>query len=176
MVFIVKIVTMKQAEFDTLSDERLGWACVESTLLGIRGKDATTKAETISSLNRSQQALCMFRVFYDHAKDSASEYYSWVSYLLETPGYWLGVTGGLRYFGDQSLLLLLEDTKQIIDERNKPLNVQMGVGSINLEQDNELSHTVDRLYGRFQEIVPDSLKRISSFIRSNQQDFVIIEK
>ena len=118
----------------------------------------------------------MFRVFYDHAKDSASEYYSWVSHLLETPGFWVGVTGGLRYFGDQNLLLLLEDTKQIIDERKKPLNMQMGVGSINLKQDNELSHTVDRLYGRFQEIVPDSLKRISSFIRSNQQDFVIIEK
>ena len=99
MVFLVMIVTMKQAEFDTLSDERLGWACVEPTLLGIRGKDAATKAEAITSLNRSQQALCMFRVFYDHAKDSASEYYYWVSYLLETPGYWLGVTGDCAIWG-----------------------------------------------------------------------------
>lgn len=32
------LVTMNQADFETLDDERLGWACVESTLLGIRGK------------------------------------------------------------------------------------------------------------------------------------------
>ena len=65
---------------------------------------------------------------------------------------------------------------QYEQDDGKQLNEQMGVGSIYLEQDNELSNTVNRLYGRFQEIVPDSLKRISSFIRSNQQDIVIIEK
>ncbi|GAA0831608.1 hypothetical protein [Paenibacillus glucanolyticus] len=74
------LVTMKQTDFDTLSDERLGWACVERTLAGIRGKDAAIKAQAITSLNQSQQALCMFRVFYDHAKDSASMYYSWIAY------------------------------------------------------------------------------------------------
>ncbi|KZS48516.1 hypothetical protein AWU65_22540 [Paenibacillus glucanolyticus] len=74
------LVTMKQTDFDTLSDERLGWACVERTLAGIRGKDAAVKAQAITSLNQSQQALCMFRVFYDHAKDSASMYYSWIAY------------------------------------------------------------------------------------------------
>ncbi len=165
---------MKQVEFDTLSDERLGWACVESTLLGIRGKDAAAKEQAITSLNKSQQALCMFRVFYDHAKKSAIEYYSWISYLLQTPGYWPGVTGSLRYFSDQKMLQLLEDTKQVIKERNNKHN---GVAFYkDLEQDNELSHTVNRLYERFQEIVPNSLKRISTFIRSNQEDFVIIEK
>lgn len=171
------LVTMKQAEFDTLSDERLGWACVEHTLLGVRGKNAEAKEQVITSLNRSQQALCMFRVFYDHAKDSASEYYSWVAYLLQTPGYWPGVIGGLRYFDDQSMLQLLEDTKQVIEERNNRLNVPMEIASFkDLEQDIELSHAVNRLYERFQEIVPESLKRISTFIRENQQDFVILEK
>ncbi|OBY77808.1 hypothetical protein BBG47_19835 [Paenibacillus sp. KS1] len=171
------LVTMKQAEFDALSDERLGWACVESTLLGIRGKDAAAKTQVIANLNRSQQALCMFRVFYDHAKNSASEYYSWVAYLLQMPGYWAGVVGGLRFFDDQSMMQLLEETKQIIEERNSRLHIQMEAASFkDLEEDNELSHAVNRLYERFQEMVPASLKRISSFIRTNHQDFVVLEK
>ncbi|WP_223069433.1 hypothetical protein [Paenibacillus caui] len=170
------LVTMKQADFDTMSDERLGWACVESTLLSIRGKDVATKTQAITSLNRSQQALCMFRVFYDHAKDSASEYYSWVSYLLQAPGYWPGVIGGLRYFGDENMIQLLEETKLVIEERNHKLNKQIDFASFkDLEQDRELSETVDRLYVKFREIVPHSMKRISTFIRSNQQDFVTIE-
>ncbi|KFM90145.1 MULTISPECIES: hypothetical protein [Bacillus] len=152
------LVTITQAEFDTLSDERLGWVCVESTLLSIRGKDAAAKSEAITSLNRSQQALCMFRVFYDHAKDSAQEFYSWVSYLLQAPGYWTGVTGALRYFGDENLLKLLEDTKQVI------------------EINGHNADTMNELYERFQGIVSGSLKRISSFIRSNPQDFVILAK
>ncbi|MCY8435862.1 hypothetical protein [Bacillus haynesii] len=161
------LVTITQAEFDTLSDERLGWVCVESTLLSIRGKDAAAKSEAITSLNKSQQALCMFRVFYDHAKDSAQEYYSWVSYLLQAPGYWTGVTGALRYFGDENLLKLLEDTKQVIEVNGH--NAHAGVGGFK-----ELSHTMNELYERFQETVSGSLKRISSFIRSNPQDFVIL--
>ncbi|GIN10905.1 hypothetical protein J26TS2_07720 [Shouchella clausii] len=170
------LVTMNQADFDSMSDERLGWACVEQALLSIRGKDGATKKQVISSLNRSQQALCMFRVFYDHAKDSASEYYSWVSYLLQTSGYWQGVIGGLRYFGDENMILLLEDTKQMIEERNHKLNIPMTSASFkDLEQDRELSKAIERLYGKFLEIVPDSLNRISMFIRSNPRDFVTIE-
>lgn len=169
------LVTMKQTDFDMLSDERLGWACVERTLAGIRGKDAAVKAQAITSLNQSQQALCMFRVFYDHAKDSASMYYSWIAYLLQTPGYWSGVTGGMRYFGDDSMLQLLEDTSQVIEERSSKLNVPLEDASFkDLEQDHELLQAVDYLYQRFQDIAPDSLKRISMFIRSNHEDFVLI--
>ncbi|MDN5387588.1 MULTISPECIES: hypothetical protein [Bacillus] len=168
------LVTITQAEFDTLSDERLGWICVESTLLSIRGKDATAKSEAITNLNRSQRALCMFRVFYDHAKDSAQEFYSWVSYLLQAPGYWTGVTGALRYFGDENLLKLLEDTKQVIETNG--YNPHAGVSAFKELERQGLLHTMNELYERFQGIVSGSLKRISSFIRSNPQDFVILAK
>ncbi|MCY8582670.1 hypothetical protein P8853_00105 [Bacillus haynesii] len=169
------LVTITQAEFDTLSDERLGWVCVESTLLSIRGKDAAAKSEAITNLNRSQQALCMFRVFYDHAKDSAQEFYSWVSYLLQAPGYWTGVTGALRYFGDENLLKLLEDTKQVIEINGHNAHAG-GIGAFKELERQELLHTMNELYERFQVIVSGSLKRISSFIRSNPQDFVILGK
>ncbi|MGG4342237.1 hypothetical protein ABEW68_11320 [Paenibacillus lautus] len=128
-------------------------------------------------MNRSQQALCMFRVFYDHAKDSESMYYAWVSYLLQTPGYWTGVTGGLRYFDDQNMLKLLEDTKQLIEARCNKRHVPLEMASVqDLEQDHELFLGMKHLYERFNEIAPDSLKRISMFIRSNPQDFVVLKE
>ncbi len=174
-VWIITFVTMTQAEFDALSDERLGWVCVESTLLSIRGKDAAAKSAAITSLNRSQQALCMFRVFYDHAKDSANEFYSWVSYLLQTPGYWTGVTGALNYFNDQNLLKLLEDTKQSIEINGHNAHAE-GDAFKERQRDQELLHIINRLYERFQEIVADSLIKIGDFIRSHPQDFVILAK
>ena len=116
----------------------------------------------------------MFRVFYDHAKDSAQEFYSWVSYLLQAPGYWTGVTGALRYFGDENLLKLLEDTKQVIEINGH--NAHAGIGAFKELERQGLLHTMNELYERFQGIVSGSLKRISSFIRSNPQDFVILAK
>ncbi len=169
------MVKMKQAEFDELSDEELGRACVEPMLLSIRGKDNVTKTQMISSLNRSQQALCMFRIMYDHAKNSVGEYYAWIAYLLQAPGYWSGVMGGLRYFEDQKMMQLLEDTKLVIEERSRELNKPIESVSINdLDQDRELSEKVDRLYAKFKEIASSSMKLISTFIRSNPQNFVTI--
>lgn len=171
------LVTMKQADFDSMSDERLGWVCVEWALVSIRGKDPATKRQVIASLNKSQQALCMFRVFYDHAKNSASEYYCWTSYLLETPGYWSGVTGGVRYFGDENMIQLLEDTRRLIEERKHRLNKPMTSASFkDLEEERELSRMIDGLYETFLVIAPDSLKRISTFIRCNPHHFVTLEE
>ncbi|MFN2746593.1 hypothetical protein ACINLE_15335 [Bacillus sp. z60-18] len=117
----------------------------------------------------------MFRVFYDHAKDSANEFYSWVSYLLQTPGYWTSVTGALNYFNDQNLLKLLEDTKQTIEINGHNAHAE-GDAFKERQRDQELLHIINRLYERFQEIVADSLIKIGDFIRSHPQDFVILAK
>ncbi|WP_098745840.1 hypothetical protein [Paenibacillus sp. EZ-K15] len=69
------LAAVKKQDFDSLNDERLGWACMEPTFLEIRGKDMSVKAQVISQLTKGKQVLCMFRVLYDHAKNSVSEYY-----------------------------------------------------------------------------------------------------
>lgn len=66
----MNLVAMKQEDLDTLSDERLGWACMEPTFQLIRGKSPSTKSEVISKLTEGQQALCMFRVLYGHSCNS----------------------------------------------------------------------------------------------------------
>ncbi|MFD0710528.1 hypothetical protein [Paenibacillus sp. GCM10027626] len=171
------LVTISKEQFDSLDDERLGWICVEPTILQIRGKEFAVKQKAISGLNKGQQALLMFRVLYDHAKHSAAEYYAWISYLLATPGYWTGVLGSLQFFDDQSMLILLEDTKEAIDVRNGRLGVHYGDAELkDLDQDRELSQTMSLLFERFHAIVPDSLQFISKHIRANPQHFVTIDK
>ncbi|GIP33447.1 hypothetical protein [Paenibacillus sp. J2TS4] len=170
------LVAMKKQEFDSLDDDSLGWACMEPTLLQIRGKEMAVKTEAISRLNKGQQALCMFRVLYDHAKNSAVEYYTWISYLLDKPGYWSGVTGGLRFFGDSSMMHLLVETKEVLEASNHRRRVSISDATYkDLEQDNELQNAVSHLFARFLELAPHSLQMISTYIRAHPQDFVIIE-
>lgn len=170
------LVTMKKQDFDSLSDERLGWACIEPTFQQIRGKNMSVKTQVISKLTMGQQALCMFRAMYDHAKNSAAEYYCWLSHLMDQPGYWAGVTDSLRFFGDDSMILLLEETKESLGARNLKLGIQWSNAALkDLDHDQELLREVHLLFDRFQDISPDSLKTISSYIRSHPKAFVNIE-
>lgn len=90
-------VPMERTTFYSLSDERLGYACMEPTFMKIRAKSPAVKNEAIAQLSRGQRALCMFRILYDHSSKSAEEYYGWLSYLLDQPGYWSGVLEGLQF-------------------------------------------------------------------------------
>ncbi|BBI30956.1 hypothetical protein [Cohnella abietis] len=170
------LVAMSKQNFDSLNDERLGWACMEPTFLQIRGKNESVKTEVITQLSKGQQALCMFRVLHDHAINSAGEYYAWVCYLLDKSGYWSGVMGSLSFFEDTSMIRLLEETKETLEIRNSELGVQWSDATIpDLDHDNELRRTVSVLFGRFLENARESHTRISVYIRSNPQEFVSLE-
>jgi len=169
------LVTITKQDFESLNDERLGWVCMEPTFLQIRGKDIAVKTEVVTGLTEGQQALCMFRVMYDHAKNSVSEYYAWVSYLLGSSGYWPSVMGGLRFFGDEPMTRLLDETKKVLEARNQRQGVEFDEATFkDLEQDHELKTTFSLLFERFVQIAPDSHKKISTYIRTNPQEYVII--
>jgi hypothetical protein len=170
------LVAIRKQAFDSLDDESLGRACMEPTFSQIRGKDISIKTAAISQLTKGQQALCMFRVMYDHAKNAKSEYYGWISYLLDKPAYWSGVTGGLRFFGDALMLELLEDTEKALGARNAKLGLHWSDAALSdLDHDDELLRSVNLLFERFLLIAPNSLKLISTYIRSNPQQFVEID-
>ncbi|QJD83480.1 hypothetical protein [Cohnella herbarum] len=170
------IVKITKNDFDSLSDERLSWTCMEPTFRRIRGKNATIKSQAISELTEGQQALCMFRVMYDHAINSAAEYYCWMSYLLDQSGYWSGVMNGLNFFGDRSMIRLLEETKETFQARNLELGLTWGDAALrHLDEDKELLNVTGHLFERFQAVSTDSLKSISSYIRSHPEQFVLID-
>jgi hypothetical protein len=156
------LVEMKRQEFESIGDMELIKVCIEPTLLQIRGKNPSLMSQIISQLTPGQQALCMFTVLHPE-QSSEAEYYSWVSYLLEQPNYWMGVIGGLRFFSESSMIQLLEETKGILEASNR---------EISLEDNLDLQTKITLFFERFQSIVPDSIKRISLYIRSNPQEFV----
>lgn len=90
-------VAIDRQEFNSLTDERLGWFCMEPTFKLIRGKSPKVKAATINQLGKGQTALCMFRIMYDHSYKSSTEFYAWSSYLLDQTGTWSGVLEGVRF-------------------------------------------------------------------------------
>ncbi|MFD1776140.1 hypothetical protein [Paenibacillus rhizophilus] len=170
------LAVMNKREFDSLEDERLGWACMETTFNQIRAKDMSVKAKVISELSEGQRALCMFKVFYGHAKNSDMEYYGWISHLLQNPDMWSGVMNGLSFFGDTGMLRLLEETKEILETRNRRLGLEWTDAVItDLDHDIELNAEVKRLYRQFQQISPESLKAIAAHIRANADEFVRFE-
>ncbi|KAI7250121.1 hypothetical protein KC345_g11685 [Hortaea werneckii] len=165
---------MEREIFDTLSDERLGWACMEPTFMKIRGKSPEVKNEAISQLGEGQKALCMFRILYDHSHKSAEEYYGWICYLLDQPGYWNSILEGVQFFGDLPLNGLLEETRESLEARNRRLGLGWANASItDLDADTELREAVSGLYTQFQEITAVTLRNIAGYIRANPQEFVV---
>ncbi|WP_193726506.1 hypothetical protein [Paenibacillus guangzhouensis] len=151
---------MEKMMFDRLGDMELISACIEPTILQIRGRELSVKAEKIAELHPGQQALCMFRLLFP-AQGSADGYASWVSYLHEQPGYWQGIMGGLRFFGDTSMIALLEETAETLGLRTTADRTAVDVQS-----------SLPPLFEQFQVCFADSLQLISAYIRSNPDAFV----
>ncbi|MNC24982.1 hypothetical protein D3C76_65250 [compost metagenome] len=167
------LVAMNRKDFDSFSAERLGWACMEPTFMKLRGKSPAVKAAAIKELGKGQTALCMFRIMYDHSYPSPAEYYAWISYLLDQPGYWSGVLDGVHFFADQAMSELLEETREKLEERNRRLGLGWGeAGLKDITTDQEMLRTISGLYARFQQIAPDSHARIAEYIRAHPEEFV----
>ncbi|QSF42809.1 hypothetical protein [Paenibacillus tianjinensis] len=109
----------------------------------------------------------------DHAHKSAAEYYAWISYMLDTPGYWSGVQEGLLFFEDTGMIRLLEETRGMLELRNDRLGLQWSEAAFNdMEQDQELAGQIGGLYERFGQLSGLSLKAIAVYIRAHPGEFV----
>ena len=158
------VVEMDRRSFDSLSDAELMLACTEPAMMELRGREPANKSMLISRLNEDQQALCMFRVLYP-AASSAADYEGWIAYLLEQPGYWNGVIGGLGYWGETAMIGVLEETRKVLEEK---------AGTIILGTGANTPDRLARLFEEFGRLVPDCLSRIGSHIRSRPGQFVTL--
>jgi len=167
------LVEMKRDYFDSLQPDQLGRACIEPVLLPLRGKNPSVKAETYQQLTVGQRALFMFHVWHDHAQGSAVEFYCWLAYTRQEFSYWIGIQAGLRFFGQDKMITLLEEMSDIVEERNQKLGKTMeAVSPQDLEDDPVLSESVNRLYTFYQNLVPETILTIHSYIRSHPDEFV----
>ncbi|OKP96404.1 hypothetical protein [Paenibacillus sp. P46E] len=166
-------VGIDRKEFNSLTDERLGWVCMEPTFKLIRGKSPEVKAAAIKQLGKGQTALCMFRIMYDHSYKSSAEFYAWSSYLLDQQGTWNGVLEGVRFFADDAMFELLEETRKRLETRNRRLGLGWGDARLNdIETDAELLEIVNGLYARFKRLIPNTHNVIAEYIRAHPDEFV----
>ncbi|MFP3392140.1 hypothetical protein [Brevibacillus sp. SIMBA_040] len=167
------LIAMKREFFHSLQPDQLGRACIEPVLLPLRGKNPSVKAEVYQQLTIGQRALFMFHVWHDHANGSALEFYCWLAYTRQEFSYWIGIQAGLRFFGQEKIIALLEEMNEVLEERNQRLGKTMAdVTGQDLEEDAQLSETVHRLYAHYQQNIPDTFLMIYSYIRSHPEEFV----
>jgi hypothetical protein len=171
------LVTMKRKVFDSLDHAALEWTCVEPTLQRLHsGRDPTVKSQVLAQLTNGQKAQFLFRVLYHHTGNSVVDFYCWVSYLLTEARTWSGIKGGLRYFGDDAMLRLLEETESFLEAKNRLGDAEWrDVFPQDLDDDAELLASVSRLNATFHEIAPATLKLIGTYIRDNPGEFVRID-
>ena len=168
------LVMMKRKVFDSLDDAALESACVEPTLQRLHaGISPAVKSQVLAQLTAGQKAQFMFRVLYAHLGNSVVDFYCWVSYLLAEARTWSGVKGGLRYFGDDAMLRLLEETESFLEVRNRQGDAGWrDAFPQDLDDDAELIASVSRLNATFHEIAPTTLRLIGGYIRNNPGEFV----
>jgi hypothetical protein len=139
--------------FDSLEENALIWACIHPLIHEIRGKDPIIKTEVYSSLTKGQRALLMFQILYGHTSGGAAEFFQ-MEDLLSIKGIWNELKKSMQYFGDDAMLSLLSEIEKAYTSGNT------GRNSIN---------AIDR---KLQVRLPESIKLICSYIRSNPGEFV----
>ncbi|WP_025852102.1 hypothetical protein [Paenibacillus ehimensis] len=167
-------ITMKREVFETLEDRALLEACIEPTIRQIRGKGLRLKREVYAGLTPGQQALLMFQVLYGHAH-SEPEYYWFVSHYISL-GVWSEVKAGMRYFGDEAMLRIYEETEAAVEAKNRqPDGGWRHFAVMDLDGDAELAASVARLFARYHQAAPETIRRIGERIRSIPGEFAALE-
>ncbi|MCE5170803.1 hypothetical protein LQV63_15975 [Paenibacillus profundus] len=170
------LVTINRERFDTLDPDELGWACIGPILLQVRGKNSDIKSQVYAKLTPGQQALFMFRVLHDHARNSAAEYYCWISYLLEDVPTWSEIKHGLLYIGEEALLHHLEETERYLVERSRQNGAPFSHAALrDIEDDTELRTFISFRYEQFLDLVPHAHVRMCSYVRTHTDEFVLFE-
>ena len=139
--------------FDSLEENALIWACIHPLIHEIRGKDPIIKTEVYSSLTKGQRALLMFQILYGHTREGAAELFG-MEDLLSIKGIWGELQNSMRFFGDNGMLSILQEMEDSYKNRKNGRN------------------TMSSLDKKLQARMPETIKLICGYIRSNPAEFV----
>ena len=170
------LVRMKRQVFDSLDPAALAWECIKPIALPLRGKHPTVKSQVYAQLTAGQQALFVVQVLYNHAGEEAAELYCWVSMLLRDPQAWGAIKAGVRYFGDEAMVRLLEQLESVLEARHQQEEMQEREAlPWDLDEDPELFTSMSQLNTTFHALAPASLELMGGYIRKAPSEFVLIE-
>lgn len=137
----------------SMDDRSLIWACIEPAMRQARARDTDTKTQVFSALNSGQRALFMFQVMYGHTQNGIAQFYDHIGYLIERLDFWTALKAGMKYFGDDTMLALVERMEQVFSVSELDL--------LSLEEE-------------YRKALPETIRLIGAFIRSHADEFVRI--
>lgn len=149
-------VTIKS---DDLQTKAVSWLCVEPMLLAVRGKDLKTKQEMYNKLNERQKSLFLFYSFHNHT-ETKEQFYWFAAYHINELQSWHEIKQAVLLYNDSSMASLLDDIKAFIERRN-----QAGEETSVKELDE------DQLYALYTEHADETIDRMNSWVRANQEHF-----
>ncbi|MGM0879160.1 MAG: hypothetical protein ACQEWV_32110 [Bacillota bacterium] len=93
------IVKMKRQKLDMLTQEAICKACFEPLILVYKnrmaeqsiGDKTMVKEQFYKELTQGQRALFVFKVYYDHASESLTEFYWWSAYFMAQTKIWSAI-------------------------------------------------------------------------------------
>lgn len=156
---------------EDIESPRLSWLCIEPALLSVRAKDLAAKAAVYKDLNEGQQALFLFYAFHNHVQ-SPAELYWFAAYSIIELRSWQELGKGMRYFGNNELVQLLEQTEQVIEASNKLDGQWKTASPSDLERDMPLYQKVEQLFDSYMRIVPAAIARMNEHILENKDEYI----
>lgn len=166
---------MKRNEFETMDDLRLCSACF-APLIGafkdIRVSGGDERA-FYDSLTDGQQALFMFRIYYDHVIQSPEDLYWRSAYYHAQPAIWSSLKSTLPLIGELGVLQLVEEIEGFLVGRNYARSLDSFDATIqDLEHDPELLSSFNAYYGQLQLVTSSSFTSLAGYIRTRANDFI----
>ncbi|WP_409347016.1 hypothetical protein [Paenibacillus sp. MBLB4367] len=172
---IILLVPVEREIFEALEGETLGWACIGPLLLQVRGKDDRTKAEMYQALGEGQRGLFLFRAYHNHACRSAVEWYWWTCEQLRKPKAWEALLAGLRFYGADETLRVMNKAETALDRTNRLSNGSwMEASALDLDRDPELRSLSEHLFAEYTSAAESAHRLIAAYIKSHPNQFVLL--
>lgn len=170
------MITIKRREYEALDDIALIRACMDSTIREIQGKSFEIKSKAFKRLEAGERALLLFLMLYGHTEGGIAEFFC-LSYLLSKGSVWHEFKYGIRYFGDYTLLNLIDEMEEVYAHIKKHCgkNGPEHPEDIHIIEDTDLQAAIKRLDKRMLDILPISVRLIGLYIRKHPHEFLKIE-
>lgn len=166
------LVKMKQEMWETLEDRALVWACIEPTMMRVRGKSLDVKADVYQGLTQGQQTLMLFQIFYGHTR-SVGEFYWFACDYLSMPNLWERMKEGLRHCGCWELLNVYGEIEGLLAPKVKAAAANnREITVLDLEHDPHLRMSVLPLYEKYRAAAGEALLQFAAMIRRSPEQFL----
>jgi len=161
---------------EELKYDNLAWICIMPTILTIQGKSMEIKADVYHhQLNNGQKGLYMFYSYHNHTK-SIFEFYWFAFYFMSEVKSWIGLKKGMSYFKDEAILSIYEELETLIEKKHKrPDGTWAQASPSDIEKDKELFASINKLYIRYNTLVPNTIKHMNAYIRNHTEEFIEFE-